>query len=74
MTRGERRTMVGGYKADYLVDQLYMAHLDFNNDEAEEFIFRKHAVGPGLALSESEWRYVFHLCRKIDIVTHWVEY
>ena len=72
MARGRsRRQIFGGYRAYTLLTELWAIHLDLYEDD-EEFVKEMLELGPDVALSDGQWRYVLHLCRANDIINHWV--
>jgi hypothetical protein len=66
-----RKQLFGGYRAYTLLSELWAIHLDLNEDE-EEFVSEMMELGPDVALTDRQWRYVLHLCRANDIIHHWV--
>ena len=71
MARAGRREMVGGYRAATLINDLY--GMEFSEDD-EAFVNEMHERGPDLALTEGQWEYVFHLCKRKRIIDHWVKF
>jgi hypothetical protein len=62
-----RRSEVGRYRASNLVALLAMARADLPEDQ-EARVLKLQKLGPSLALSDSEWRYVFAMCRELNII------
>jgi hypothetical protein len=67
-TRCSRKQVVGGYRAYDLLQKLYHARADLNDEKAEEFIDDMLAYGPNVAPSRGQWNYIFALCRRLDII------
>lgn len=65
--RVNRRSKVAGYQAAVLVRKLWESRLDLA-EEDEEFVEKLHGMDSGIALSDSEWKYVFGLCRQQHLI------
>mgnify|MGYP001819307257 FL=1 len=65
--QANRRKSVGGYRAAMLVRQLWELRFDLDYED-EERVAKLHEMGPDLALSDHQWRYIFALCRQNQII------
>jgi hypothetical protein len=74
--RASRQSKVGRYRAGALIRTAWERRLDLLDDAAEAWLDQLHARGPETALSRSEWRRLFALCRRLDIINpdEWVEF
>jgi len=72
--RASRRSQVGRYRAGTLIRTAWENRLDLLDDGAEEWLDQLLARGPETALSRNEWRRLFALCRRLDIINpnEWV--
>lgn len=67
-TRASLKVFVGGYRAYDLLLKVYQARFDLNDEDAEKFVEKMIEYGPEIAISEMQWRYLFALCRKLDLI------
>jgi hypothetical protein len=65
--RTSRKSTQGGYRASTLVQLLWEARYDLSYED-EEDLGRLRTFGDRLALSRSQWRWVFGLCRQLNII------
>jgi hypothetical protein len=74
--RASSRSKVGRYRAGTLIRTAWENRLDLLEDAAEEWLDQLRARGPDAALSRNEWRRLFALCRRLDIINpdEWVEF
>jgi hypothetical protein len=72
-SRASRRSIVKGYRASKLIKRLWELRFDLSED-AEEFIEELHALGPDVALSDNQWRYVFALCHQTGEIERYVDF
>ena len=72
--RASRRSKVGRYRAGTLIRTAWESRLDLLDDAAEVWLDQLLARGPDAALSRNEWRALFALCRRLDIINpdEWV--
>jgi hypothetical protein len=71
-SRATRRSVVKGFRASTLIKKLWEQRLDLSED-AEEFIAELHELGPDVALSHNQWRYVFALCHQVGEIERYVD-
>lgn len=67
-TRASLKIFVGGYRAYDLLEKVYQARFDLDDEYAEKFVEQMVAYGPEVALSEGQWKYLFALCRKLHLI------
>jgi hypothetical protein len=74
--RASRRSKVGRYRAATLIRTAWENRLDLLDDAAEPWLAQLLARGPDAALSRNEWRRLFALCRRLDILNpdEWVAF
>lgn len=74
--RASSRSKVGRYRADMLIRTAWENRLDLLDESAEAWLDQLHARGPNAALSRNEWRRLFALCRRLEIINpdEWVEF
>lgn len=65
--RAKRRSKVGSYAAFPLVRRIWELRFDLDAED-EAFVDRLYAIGPQLALFDSEWMHVFGLARQFDLI------
>lgn len=70
--RASLKVFVGGYRAYDLLEKVYQARFDLNDEDAERFVEQMLTYGREVALSEAQWKYLFALCRKLYLIE--VEY
>jgi hypothetical protein len=70
-----RRSKVGRYRAGTLIRTVWENRHDLLDDAAEGWLDQLLTRGPDTALSRNEWRRLFALCRRLDIINpdEWVE-
>jgi hypothetical protein len=57
-----RSSKQGPYRAASLVNRVWENRLDLDEDD-EAIIERLHKIGPNVALSRAEWRWIFRILR-----------
>lgn len=67
--RATRRSKVQGYTAYALISRLHELRYDLS-EEDEIAVVRFFNEGPSIALTNPEWRYIFALCRQLDLLDH----
>ena len=74
--RASKRSKVGCYRAAALIRTVWELRLDLLDDAAELWLDQLLARGPDAALSRNEWRRLFALCRRLDILNpdEWVAF
>ncbi|PPC86113.1 MAG: hypothetical protein CTY31_04645 [Hyphomicrobium sp.] len=62
-----RKSIQGKYRASTLVKHLWEARCDlpYEHEENLEILV---ALGDGLRLSHSQWRWIFQLCRELNLI------
>lgn len=66
--RASRTSRAGHYRAATLINAAWEARFDLLDGDAEEWLDMLRRRGPDVALARMEWRRLFGLCRRLDIV------
>lgn len=70
-----RRSRVGGYPIARLVAEAARLSMDLMDDEAEDWLVRLAALGPGVTLTRGECMRLIALCRRLDLIgpDEWID-
>jgi hypothetical protein len=62
--RTSRKAVVHGFRAGTLLKKLWEVRFDLS-EHGEEFVCDLHALGPDVALSRKQWKFLFALCHQV---------
>ena len=66
--RSTRGPMVGPYRASKLIKLAIENRFDLGDIDAEEWLEKKHGLGPNITISDNEKRRLIALCRQLAVI------